>query len=708
MSWLFPLYLAGAAAIVLPILLHLRRRQPKERVVFSSLMFLERSPQLLTRRSKLERLLLLAARCLALVLLAMLFARPFIRGLDKNLGAGEGDAMAILIDTSASMRRGDLWKRALAAVGERVGKSKFGDQIAVLTFDRDTRTIWNFDQDAQAAGVRAGPIQAALSLTLPGWFATDIGQALVEASRSLQALASPEGKTFARKRIILISDLQEGAKLDSLRGFAWPENMEVDVVRLDAPNTDNLGLSLAAAEADDPSLAAMPVRAGEKTEPALRIRIRNARDSKAGSFSLRWEDGRSQDPLDGYLPSGATRVLRPPPRPKNAAGDVLVLSGDAWDFDNRLFVSPPQPRDVKVLFIGDQASADQAASPLYYLTRALQPTASLRPIVETTSKDTATKLRDAHIALAQGTLPDRSTAQALKTWIQQGGLGVYFFSDDSVAGELKELSGAVSLEIVEASGADYAMLGDVNASHPLLKPFADPRLRDFTKIRFWHHRRVSWSENEARKPEVLARFDNGDPALLLWEIGNGRLIVMTSGWHPAESQLALSTKFVPLLFGWLEAAGFAHEEAASLVVGDVLPLPKLSTGARLTIHKPDGEEVNLAAGRSDSLARADMPGFFKLSSQSDSKIVAVNLPSDEGRINPMEIHRLAEAGVKLASESLAPVSLAAAEKQRFDAGEEEARQRMWFWILVLLLAVLAWETWLAGRKPRDTAAPAAV
>jgi len=63
----------------------------------------------------------------------------------------------------------------------------------------------------------------------------------------------------------------------------------------------------------------------------------------------------------------------------------------------------------------------------------------------------------------------------------------------------------------------------------------------------------------------------GDPAILVRTLGKGRVVLLASGWHPADSQLALSTKFVPLLYGWLEAAGFRNEQAASLLVGDVLP-----------------------------------------------------------------------------------------------------------------------------------------
>jgi hypothetical protein len=68
-SFLFPLYLLGVAAIAGPILLHLRRRPPKEHMEFSSLMFLAKSPERVTRRTRLEHLLLLALRCLAILLL---------------------------------------------------------------------------------------------------------------------------------------------------------------------------------------------------------------------------------------------------------------------------------------------------------------------------------------------------------------------------------------------------------------------------------------------------------------------------------------------------------------------------------------------------------------------------------------------------------------------------------------------------------------
>ena len=63
--------------------------------------------------------------------------------------------------------------------------------------------------------------------------------------------------------------------------------------------------------------------------------------------------------------------------------------------------------------------------------------------------------------------------------------------------------------------------------------------------------------------------------------------------------------------------------------------------------------------------------------------------------------------------SLAPVGRAAPtasakaeDKERLAITEQEARQRAWIWLLGTLLAILAWETWLAGRIRQSQPQPA--
>ena len=45
MSFLAPLFLLGAAALALPVLFHLIRRTSREKITFSSLMFLQQTPR---------------------------------------------------------------------------------------------------------------------------------------------------------------------------------------------------------------------------------------------------------------------------------------------------------------------------------------------------------------------------------------------------------------------------------------------------------------------------------------------------------------------------------------------------------------------------------------------------------------------------------------------------------------------------------------
>ena len=53
MGLLAPLYLVGLLAIGVPIILHLIRRTPQGKQMFSTLMFLTPSPPRLTKRSRL-------------------------------------------------------------------------------------------------------------------------------------------------------------------------------------------------------------------------------------------------------------------------------------------------------------------------------------------------------------------------------------------------------------------------------------------------------------------------------------------------------------------------------------------------------------------------------------------------------------------------------------------------------------------------------
>jgi hypothetical protein len=147
MSFLTPLFLLGGLAIVGPILFHLIRRNTRERFTFSSLMFLRPEPPRLTRKSRLEDILLLLARCALLALLAFAFARPFFKELvspDQNPNASR--RTVLLVDVSASMQRAGLWDKAMAKAETVIEKTKSDGSLAILAFGDETKALLRFDQ----------------------------------------------------------------------------------------------------------------------------------------------------------------------------------------------------------------------------------------------------------------------------------------------------------------------------------------------------------------------------------------------------------------------------------------------------------------------------------------------------------------------------------------------------------------------------------
>lgn len=659
MNWLFPLYLAGAAAIIAPILLHLRRRPPQDRVEFSSLLFLDAQTPVPVSKRRLENWLLLLLRCLALILLALMFSRPFLQS-ENTTATSPNRATLILIDRSASMRRADLWKRAVAEAEKLVQEAKLTDRVAIAAFDREFTPLWTFEEDRNTPASRLTALQTRLAPLAPSWSATHLDRALIAAVPSFDSSTAS-----LQKRIHLISDLQEGAKLDALRTIAWPAELTLQVHRLDPAVNDNFSITLAASE-DDRSADAL-----------VRIRLSNTRDSALRDFTLAWQNAPKSDTITAQLPPGASRILTAPPNSTSAT--TLALTGDTHDFDNRVFIAPPQPRAVRIHFLGKEATRDEAASPLYYLARALQPTATLAPVLTADEKLPA---QPADILFITGV----ASADGLRDYLERGGFLVTVPSDATL---LKTLTG-LDLTVTADTSDEYRMFAEVKTDHPLLKPFADPKLRDFTKLRFWKHRHI-----EVKAPnsslETLATFDNGHPAILSARIGQGTLIVLASGWHPSDSQLALSTKFVPLLYGWLAAAGFRHDPAATLLVGDSLPLDAAQSH---TITDPENQTHSLKPGETFTTTQI---GLHKVQNAAHTQTIAVNLLPDEGRVLPLDPQKLAEHGIKLSS-AADTSSAAETTDQRLTATDTEQRQNLWWWFLVALLASLLLETALAGRS----------
>ena len=370
MNFLAPLFLFGALAVALPVFFHLIRRTAREKLPFSSLMFLMPTPPRVTKRSRLENLFLLLLRCLVLCLLALGFARPYLqKPVSARLVAGRQIKRIILVDTSASTRRDQLWPEARAKAEEFLRKSSPADSVALLAFDRQVRPLVSFDQWSSLAENERVPLALQrLAEITPGWASTHLGNALTRAAEMLEDNKSDAQSQQVLRQIVLITDLQDGSRLEGLQGYEWPRGLELIIEPLKAKRPTNAGLQLVT-EREDWDQAA--------DAPLPRLRVSNSADSKREQFQIGWvrpgDKGFSGAPVAVYVPPGQSRIVPAPKPPPDLPAEQLALTGDDHDFDNTVHVVPPKAEVIQVLYLGADSEKD-AAQPLYYLKRAFQQT----------------------------------------------------------------------------------------------------------------------------------------------------------------------------------------------------------------------------------------------------------------------------------------------------------------------------------------------
>ncbi|MFA9420651.1 MAG: BatA domain-containing protein [Gammaproteobacteria bacterium] len=99
-EWVAVGYLLGLAAVVIPILVHLTRKQRARVVEFPSLMFLDRVPFQAESRRRIHHWLLLLLRALAVALIVAAFSRPFFTGSAVAAGLGMGPREVVVLQYS--------------------------------------------------------------------------------------------------------------------------------------------------------------------------------------------------------------------------------------------------------------------------------------------------------------------------------------------------------------------------------------------------------------------------------------------------------------------------------------------------------------------------------------------------------------------------------------------------------------------------------
>jgi hypothetical protein len=654
MGLLAPWFLAGLAALGLPVWLHLLKRRRSPPREFSSLMLFERRVESSLRQRRLRYLLLLALRCLLLAALALAFARPYR---ETAAGAAAGRLIVLALDESYSMRQGDRMARARREAADRLERLSAGDRVQIVAFSDSVRLLSEPGRDRAAA-------RAAIESVRPG----DGRGSYAELVRALGSIARAAGVPVEAH---VFTDLQRSGLPPSFQDLIPPpglrlelhpaadqavDNWTVEAVRVPARLYGPQAVRIQATVA---GFARRP--AGRRVALALASRVLESKEVEAPA------GGRALVEFTlSELRHGVHRA------------EVRIEPPDEFpDDDRRLFAlerADPRP----ALFVHE---ARERRAWLYFRT-ALEASGggAFRPEEATLEQAGALKLaRYAFIVLSDaGWLPE-SFAQALRAYLEGGGSVWITLGSAALARRQVPLWGGPVSALGDGAGS-LPGVSQVDQAHPALE-----RTGRWEGVKFYRAARL-----EAAEARVLARLADGTPLLMEKPVGAGRLLVFASALDNLANDFPLHPSFVPFIERVAAYLGGLQQEGSALTVGAHLTLRTAAEqGVAVEVIGPDGR-------RALSLSEATTAGGLALRQAGYYEVRRGGGRNQTLAVNPDP----RESDLALIPAETLALWRAAGSREApgtGGGGGERARRGLWQAMLLLALAAAAAESWTANK-----------
>ncbi|PYV16124.1 MAG: hypothetical protein DMG07_08425, partial [Acidobacteria bacterium] len=296
----------------------------------------------------------------------------------------------------------------------------------------------------------------------------------------------------------------------------------------------------------------------------------------------------------------------------------------------------------------------------------------------------------------------------VKEYVRGGGGMVAVLGGSVRAPEWNRTFGAwLPVQIDEAPGAaakrpgvDYALLTDVRMDHPVFRPFNEPHSGSFSTAKFFNHHRLKVGAGG----EALARFDNGDAALVAAAADRGRVLVWASSVDDSWNDLPLKAVFAPLWQQMLRYVDNYGEGRRWFEVGETITPQKALAEAALRQGKgavdnsqaivvidPSKKRLRLPPGA--AVAAVDSAGFYEIRSSALSHLVAVNTVTRESDLAPGNAEQMVAGWVSHDSRP----SATSAAGEALPPDEMERRHGFWRFLLIAVLVFLVSEGVLSNR-----------
>jgi hypothetical protein len=276
--------------------------------------------------------------------------------------------------------------------------------------------------------------------------------------------------------------------------------------------------------------------------------------------------------------------------------------------------------------------------------------------------------------------------------------------------EWRQMMPAQVGDLVDRSGDAGGTLSTLDYAHPVFELFNAPRSGDFSTARFYRYRRLLARGDTG----VVARFDDGSPAMVERSVGSGKVALWASTMDNLWSNLPLQPVFLPFVHQLARHVGRYADPRPWFTAGEVLDLSRhgelttrftqrrgADTSGVLLLESPSGSKERVTATGPAHLVTLREQGFYELRAQDtpvgSGRPIAVNVDPAESDLSHLDPQELVVAATASSGQREAGGDLNAPTRE-----EQERRQRLWWYLLLGALLVMAAETAVSNRLSRVT------
>jgi len=563
----------GGLAVASPIIIHLLSKRRFRTVDWAAMEFLLEAERRNRRRIRLEDLLLLLLRCLAVLLIALLVARVFLAptGLAARVIESARFERIIVLDDSPSMEAQvgprsvfDEAKDGLVEFVRRTARQRPGDTLTLLTTSRPDRPVLSgqFLSDGK---------DDAVCRTIESLEVSDRSASFDTALLGLEEMLGTPRGNLNREVLVLTDFRRRDWQMPPAAAGAAPAAETPGPAAADAPASGAAETPAAGAPAEAPAEPApgsrgpgLPgllkrladrleglavVNVGGKQAANLAVTGVAVRDKTivAGvpvRFDVTVTNHGPVDVTDAEvtLTAGTAVPLRSPPievpagrhasvpftftfAEAEASGVRAETPADTVPRDNVRFFAAQVHRGVPVLLVDGEPSSEYGDAETFYLDRALAPPGEItsgndvRVVTENQFED---MLLDEFqvIVLANVYRVTDGRVAALAEWVRAGGGLILFLGDQVDEVVYNEKLGGdaglfpLALETIRGDESEgrWVHLNPEAANHPVLEVFAGAENPFLSRVKFfrWWGATVPKERLASGQARVLATFSDAD------------------------------------------------------------------------------------------------------------------------------------------------------------------------------------------------------